>query len=633
MSNDLFQSRQKTLQAVVIILGIILLFRCFQLQIWDESYQQKQSFRQIITQYPSRGLIYDRNDSLLIYNIALYDLQATYESVRRGNIDTLKFCRLLGITPDQFKSNMEKDWSDIKFSKRKPFDFMTKLNPDSFARFEEHLFEFPGFESIIRNVRGYPVNIASHILGYISEVTATQIDKNKDNYKQGDYIGASGLELSYEKQLMGERGERHVLKDKWGKIQSRYKGGSLDKKARSGYDLVTTIDITLQRYAESLMQNKIGAVVAIEPSTGEILAMVSAPTFDPSILAIDKNRGAAFAKLAADSSDPLFNRALMAQYPPGSIFKTVLAAIGLQEGAIKHDEGMTCPGAFVLGNLRVGCHGHGAASNVPTAIAYSCNNYFCQTYRNIVNLYGYDFPEKGMNKLIEHLNAFGLGRKVGVDLPGEMAGNIPSIAYFDKRYGKGRWRFSNSVSIGIGQGELQITPLQMANITAIIANRGFYYIPHLAKEFKGDKSDVLKKYHEKQFTKVHPRHFEYVVDGMEKVVIAGTGIRASIPDISVCGKTGTVQNPHGIDHSTFIAFAPRDNPKIAIAVYVENSGWGSSFAAPIASLVIEKYLRGEIQSESRKALETSMLNANLMNKIISLVSKKAEKEEKKDVNN
>jgi penicillin-binding protein 2 len=559
-------------------------------------------------------MIYDRNDSLLIYNIALYDLQATYESVKRGNIDTLKFCTLLGITPDLFKTNMEKDWSDMKFSKRKPFDFMTKLNPDSFARFEEHLFEFPGFESIRRNVRGYPVNIGAHFLGYISEVTAKQIEKNKNRYKQGDYIGASGLELAYEKQLMGERGEKHVLKDKWGKIQSRYKGGSMDKTAKSGYDLITTIDLELQRYAEILMKNKIGAVVAIEPSTGEILAMVSAPTFDPSILAIDKNRGVAFASLAADSSDPLFNRALMAQYPPGSIFKTVIAAIGLQEGAIKYDESMACPGGFVLGNLRVGCHGHGATTDVASAIAYSCNNYFCETYRNIVNLYGYDFPEKGMNKLIDHLNAFGLGRKVGVDLPGEMSGNIPSIDYFNKRYGKGRWRFSNSVSIGIGQGELQITPLQMANITAIIANRGYYYIPHFAKEFRGDKSDVLKPFKEKQYTKVHPRHFEYVIDGMEKVVLAGTAINASIPEISVCGKTGTVQNPHGIDHSTFIAFAPKENPKIAIAVYVENSGWGSTFAAPIASLIIEKYLRKEIQSEMRKALEKSMMEANLMDK-------------------
>ncbi len=614
MSNDLFQSRYKVLQGLVVLIGVVLAFRCFQLQIWDTSYQRKQSFRQIITQYPSRGLIYDRNDSLLIYNLALYDLQATYESVKRSNIDTARFCSFLGLSPLQFSTLMEKDWTDMRFSKRKPFDFMTKIEPDSFARFEEHLYEFPGFESVIRNVRGYPVNIGAHILGYISEVSPKQIEKNKAFYKQGDYIGASGLEMAYEVQLRGKRGEKHVLKDKWGKIQSRYKNGSMDKAAESGYDLVSSIDLTLQRYAEDLMKNKIGALVAIEPSTGEILAMVSAPTYDPNILAIDNKRGNAFALLSSDSTDPLFNRALMAQYPPGSIFKTVLAAIVLQEGAMTHDESLSCPGAFTFGNLRIGCHGHGAITNVESAIQYSCNNYFCNTYKEIINLYGYDFPEKGMNKLVEHLNAFGLGRKIGIDIPGEMMGNIPTIEYFDKRYGKGRWRFSNSASIGIGQGELQITPLQMANLTAIIANRGFFYIPHFAKEFKGDKSDVLKRFKEKQFTKVHPRHFEHIVDGMEKVVLAGTGSRAMISDISVCGKTGTVENPHGIDHSTFIAFAPKENPKIAIAVYVENSGYGSSFAAPIASLMIEKYLKGEIRGEARKALETSMMNANLMSK-------------------
>jgi penicillin-binding protein 2 len=602
------------MQAVIVLIGATLVFRCFQLQVWDESYQQQQSFRQALTLYPSRGLIYDRNDSLLIYNLAMYDLQATYESVRRSGIDTNRFCNFLGINAAQFELMMEKDWSDMRFSKRKPFEFMTKVPADSFAIFEEHLYEFPGFESVRRNVRGYPVGVGAHFLGYISEVNQKQIEKNKGDYQRGDYIGASGLELSYEKQLRGQRGVNHVLKDKWGKIQSRYKNGNMDEPAHSGYDLVTSIDLKIQRYAEELMRNKIGAIVAIEPSTGEILAIVSAPSYDPNILAVDNNRGLAFSRLAEDSTQPLFNRALMAQYPPGSIFKTVLAAIALQEGAITPDRGMSCPGAFIMGNLRIGCHGHGATTDVTSAIQYSCNNYFCQTYREIINLYGYDFPEKGMAKLVEHLQAFGLGRKVGVDVPGEVAGNIPTIEYFDKRYGKNRWRFSHSVSIGIGQGELQITPLQMANITAIIANRGHYYIPHFAKEFKGDTSDVLRPFKEKQFTKVHPRHFEYVVDGMEKVVLAGTGRRAFIEDITVCGKTGTVENPHGLDHSTFIAFAPKDNPKIAIAVYVENSGFGSTYAAPIASLIIEKYLRGEITDDVRKAMETAMLNANLMNK-------------------
>ena len=612
MSTDLFESRQKTLQIVVIIAGLILVMKCFQLQVWDESYQQQHSYRQALTLYPSRGLIYDRNDSLLIYNLAMYDLMATYENVRRSNMDTLHFCQLLNIPVQKFPKMMERNWRDKRFSKRKPIEFLTKVPADSFAGFEEHLFEFPGFESIRKNVRGYPVNVGAHILGYISEVNQRQIDKSEGLYQSGDYIGASGLELFYEEQLRGKRGVKHVLKDKWGKIQSRYKNGALDESADSGFDLITSIDLELQRYAEKLLQNKIGAIVAIEPSTGEILCMVSSPTFDPNILAVGRSRKDAFEQLARDSTQPLFNRAMMAQYPPGSIFKTVLAAIALQEGVLTPNRGMGCPGGFVMGSLRVGCHGHGPTADVAGAIQYSCNNYFCQTYREVVNLYGYDFPEKGMEKLVEHLEAFGLGRKLGIDIPGEMGGNIPTIAYFDKRYGKGRWRFSHSVSIGIGQGEMQITPLQMANIAAIMANRGFYYIPHFAKRFKGDSTNVLQHFQERQYTKVHPRHFEPIVEGMEKVVTAGTGRRAFISDISVCGKTGTVENVHGADHSSFIAFAPRDNPKIAVAVYVENGGFGSTYAAPISSLIIEKFIRREIKDDARKALEHAMINADLI---------------------
>ncbi len=609
---DLFTSRQRVLQITVMLVGAILIMKCFQLQVWDESYQQQHSYRQALTLYPSRGLIYDRNDSLLIYNLAMYDLMATYENVRRANIDTQRFCNFLNINTADFIQNMEKDWRNKRFSKRKPFEFLTKVPADSFATFEEHLYEFPGFESVRKNVRGYPVRVGAHMLGYISEVNQDKIDQSNGLYQRGDYTGASGLELFYEEQLRGERGVRHVLKDKWGKVKGQYKNGEKDILAVSGYDLITSIDLKLQRYAEELMQNKIGAIVAIEPSTGEILAMVSAPSYNPQILAVDRNRVNAFNALRSDSTEPLFNRALMAQYPPGSIFKPVLAAIALQEGVLTPDRGMGCPGGFILGSLRIGCHGHGPVSSPSAAIQYSCNNYFCQTYREMVNIYGYNFPEKGMQRLMEHLQAFGLGRKTGVDMPGEASGNIPTIEYFDKRYGKGRWRFSHSVSIGIGQGELQITPLQMANLAAIIANRGFYYTPHFAKEFKGDSSDVLAPYQERHYTKVHPRHFEVVVDGMRKVVIAGTGLRANIPDIELCGKTGTVENVHGKDHSTFIAFAPKDNPKIAVAVYVENGGYGSTYAAPISSLIIEKYLRGEILTDQRKYLEKTMMEADLI---------------------
>lgn len=609
---DLFSARQRILQVVVVIMGLALILKCFQIQVWDESYQQQHSYRQALTLYPSRGLIYDRNDSLLIYNLAMYDLLATYENVRRANIDTQRFCSFLNISPSHFSKLMEKDWRDRRFSKRKPFDFLTKVPADSFATFEEHLYEFSGFESIRKNVRGYPVHVGAHMLGYISEANQKKIDQSEGLYQKGDYVGASGLELFYEEQLRGQRGVRHVLKDKWGKIKGEYKEGEKDIPAISGYDLVTSIDLELQRYAEELMRNKIGAVVAIEPSTGEILAMVSSPSYNPQILAVDRNRQDAFQQLQTDSTRPLFNRALMAQYPPGSIFKPVLAAIGLQEGVLNPQRGMSCPGGFIMGNQRIGCHGHGATSSPASAIQYSCNNYFCQTYKELVNLYGYNFPEKGMTRLVEHLQAFGLGRRTGVDMPGEASGNIPTIEYFDKRYGKKRWRYSHSVSMGIGQGEMQVTPLQMANLAAIIANRGYYYIPHFAKEFKGDTSNILAKYREKQYTKVHPRHFEAVIDGMRKVVTSGTGMRAAISDIEVCGKTGTVENVHGKDHSTFIAFAPKDNPKIAVAVYVENGGYGSTYAAPISSLVIEQFLRREILGDQRKYLEKRMLDADLI---------------------
>lgn len=612
MQADLYFMRRRILQVVIVLGALALIFRAFQIQVLDESYQQQQSFRQAITLYPSRGFIYDRNGKLLVHNLATHDLMVTYEQVRKANIDTLLFCRLLGIGRETFERNLNKDFRDKHFSIRKPFEFMTKIPSDSFALFEEHLFQFPGFEAVRRHVRGYPVSTGAHVLGYISEVTPKQIEQYAGAYRQGDYIGASGLELFYEPQLRGVSGVKHVLKDKWGRIQGQYKNGAFDLPAQSGFDLVSTIDLDLQQYAEYLMQNKRGAVVVIEPATGEILAMVSSPAYDPNLLSIDRDRRGAFQMLMQDSTKPLFNRALMARYPPGSIFKTIMAAIALQEGVITPDYGVGCGGGYHYGSLRVGCHGHPSAANVATAIQFSCNAYFCQTYKEIVNMYGYNHPDKGLDRLVEHLNAFGLGRKMGVDIAGEIAGSIPTSAMYNKRYGVGQWKFSNGISVGIGQGELEITPLQMANIVAIIANRGFYYIPHFAKELKGDTSNTLARYRERQYTKVYPAHFEPVIEGMERVVIAGTGRRARISDITVCGKTGTVQNPHGKDHSTFIAFAPRDNPQIAVAVFVENAGFGSTYAAPITSLLIEKYLRGEIRDPARQAMEKSMANADLI---------------------
>ncbi|MFT5648208.1 MAG: penicillin-binding protein 2 [Aureispira sp.] len=609
---DLYQDRQKVLQIAFVICAIMLVFKCFQIQIWDKSYQQQHSYREAVTLYPSRGALKDRNGELMVYNLAMYDLKVTYNQVRKSNIDTMAFCELLGISDSTFYANMNKDFKDRRFSQRKPFNFLTQIPGDKFASIEERLYEFPGFESQLKSVRGYPAHVGAHMLGYISEVSPAKIKKSNGLYQRGEYIGTSGLELSYEEQLRGIRGVEHVLKDKWGKRKGKYKGGIMDEPAVSGYDLITSIDLELQAYGEQLMQNKIGAIVAIEPSTGEILAMISTPSYDPAILAVNRNRKDAFRALQRDSLIPLFNRALMAQYPPGSIFKTTLSAIGLQERILTPGRGMACGGGFVYGSLRIGCHGHGAINDVGNAIQYSCNKYYCQTFRELVNVYGFYYPEKGMDRLADHLHSWGLGARLGVDIPNEASGHVPTAAYYDKKHGKGMWKFSTAVSVGIGQGELLITPLQMANMTAIIANRGHYYIPHFAKEFEGDTTGILDRFKERHYTKVHPMHFEHVVNGMAQVVTAGTGARSKIPDIIMCGKTGTVENNKGKDHSTFIAFAPKDNPKIAIAVYVENGGFGSTYAAPISSLMIEKYIKGSIESKARKSLEKRILEADLI---------------------
>lgn len=611
---DLYQDRQKILRIGFILCAIILVLKCFQIQVWDKSYQQQHSYREAVTLYPSRGALKDRNGQLMVYNLALYDLKATYNQVRKSNIDTVEFCNLLGISDSTFFTNLNKDFTDIRFSERKPYDFLTQIPADKFASIEERLYQFPGFESHRRNVRGYPAHVGAQMLGYISEVSPERIKASDGLYQRGEYIGASGLELNYEEQLRGVRGVEHVLKDKWGKRKGHYKNGEMDVAAESGYDLTTTIDLDLQAYGELLMQNKVGAIVAIEPSTGEILAMVSSPTYDPSILAVNRNRRDAFRALQRDSLIPLFNRALMAQYPPGSIFKVVLSAIGLQERVLEANQSASCGGAFVYGSLRIGCHGHGAINGVQNAIQYSCNKYYCQAFKDLVNVYGFYYPEKGMDRLADHLHAWGLGRPLGIDIPNEASGHVPTAAYYNRKHGVGAWKFSTAVSVGIGQGELLITPLQMANMVSIIANRGYYYIPHFAKQFEGDVSDVLSKYKERHYTKVHSQYFEPIVEGMEAVVSAGTGRRSKIPDIVMCGKTGTVENNKGKDHSTFIAFAPKDNPKIAIAVYVENGGFGATYAGPISSLMIEKYIKGSIEDPQRKSLEKFILNADLINR-------------------
>lgn len=613
MMQDNFQDRKYLIQGMFILCAIILLGKAIQLQLVDTTYQEKASANVVQREknYASRGLIFDRNGRLMVNNNGIYDLKVTFNQVK--DIDTTKFCKLLNISKATFLKNLNKNWRDKRYSRVKPFVFLKKISPRTYAKFQESMYEFPGFFAELRNVRGYSYGVGAHVLGYIGEVNQRQVDAY-EYYERGDYIGVSGIELSYEEQLRGRRGIRYILKDNLGRTQGSFQNGERDERAVSGKDLMTSIDLSLQIYGEQLLQNKRGSVVAIEPSTGEILSMISSPGYNPNMLTINRDRGEAYARLEQDSTKPLFNRALGAQYPPGSIFKPVMSLVALQEKVITPDKSVGCSGGYVYKGLRVGCHGHAAVTSVSKGIQHSCNAYFCQVFREVIDKNGFSKADKGLDTLVMHLDAFGLGRKLGVDLPNELTGNVPTSAYYDKLYRKGAWKSPTIISLGIGQGELLVTPLQMANFTAIIANRGSYYTPHIAKKFRGDTTQIPLKYRTKRNTLIEPRHFIPVVNGMEDVTLAGTARIAQIEGIQVCGKTGTAENPHGEDHSVFVAFAPKNNPKIAIAVFVENGGYGSRYAAPIASLMMERYLKGKI-AENRKYLEKRMFEANLNEKM------------------
>jgi penicillin-binding protein 2 len=612
------KERQFVFLLVFVLAGLLLAGRAFQLQVLSDSFRGRADAVAMskVTHYPARGLIYDRNGKLLINNAPVYDLMVTYNQVKPG-MDTTKFCQLLGITKEEFKLRLNKDFKrDKRFSKVKPFVFLDKISPAAFSLFQESMYEFPGFFAQVRNIRSYPVNHAAHMLGYIQEVTDADIKASKGTYVMGDYIGKSGIELAYEEELKGVKGVRFVLKDNLGRDVGSFQNGKRDTLPVSGLDLITTIDMELQAYAESLMVNKKGAVVAIEPKTGEILAFLSSPTYNPNLMVIDQNRGRNYAALAAEKSQPLFNRAIMASYPPGSTFKASVGLIGMQMGAITAETGWPCGGYYVNGGRDVRkCRGHAHPSNIGIALQWSCNSYFFRTFKQIVDHYGYYNSAQGLDTMAYYLHQLGFGQKLGVDFPGEKPGRVPDSKYYNKMYPKekGGWRSPTIISVGIGQGEIELTTIQMANIASIIANRGYYYIPHFVKAFKqGDKTLPPREPYRKRIkVPIGSYYFPSVVDGMAAVIAHGTAGSSKIPDLPVAGKTGTVQNPHGEDHSTFIGFGPVDDPKIAIAVYVENAGGGGKFAAPISTLLMEKYLRGTI-SESRKRREKEMMEANLL---------------------
>ena len=602
-----FSDRKLIIGLLFVSVALIIIIKLFYIQIIDDSYKlsaENNSQRQV-TQFPARGLVYDRNGNLLVSNQATFDLMVIPRQVKE--IDTTDFCNILGISKEFYKEQFTKCKS---YSRYKASPFIKQINTETYAILQEKLYKFPGFFVQTRTLRKYTHNSSAHVLGYVGEVN--QRDLNNDNYyNSGDYIGKSGIEYTYEKELRGKKGLKIFLKDVHNRIQGSYKNGRYDVKPEIGKNLTTTIDIELQQYAEKLMQNKKGGIVAIEPSTGEILVKMSSPGYDPELL-VGNKRGTNYGLLDKDTLMPLFDRAMMAQYPPGSIFKLAQALIGLQEKVITPNTKIECHRGYRVGRFKMGCHDHPSPLDLKHSIQQSCNTYYATTFRNILENNKYEDPREAYCAWRDYILSFGFGDKLGVDIPYEKTGSIPTPEYFDRVHKTKNWKALNIISLSIGQGELLITPLQMANMVATIANRGFYITPHIVKSVDGRVID--KNFNEKHYAKIDKKYFDPVIEGMEMVVSGdehSTGRGAAIDSIAVCGKTGTVQNPHGEDHSVFVAFAPKENPKIAVVVYVENGVWGSRYGAPISGLIIEKYLKGKI-SEKKKWQEKKMLEANLV---------------------
>ena len=602
--------RKYIIIGVFILVGLAYISRLFYIQVIDDTYKldaRNQAFR-YTTDFPIRGYIYDRNNKLLVYNEAAYDLMILPKNVK--NIDTLVLCSLLGITREQFLKKMKKAVQSPN-SPRKESIFEKQLSPKDYAALQEVLYRFPGFFVQSRTLRKYPRKIAAHMLGYIGEADKRTTEKDS-YYREGDYLGISGIEKSYEKVLRGKKGLRIIMKDVNNRDMGSYMNGLYDTAAISGKPLTTTLDADLQEYAEQLMQNKIGSVVALDPSTGEILAIVTSPTYDPNLF-VGRARNKNFVALSQDSIGmPLFNRSTMASYPPGSTFKLVMALIGLNEGVLKADTRYPCARGYPPLGGRPKCHPHGSPMDLEGAIGTSCNSYFSYVFKSVIEDKKYHNTYKAYANWREIATSFCLGTKTGSDLANELRGNVPSINYYNKIFGKGSWKASTVISLGIGQNELGVTPLQNANLVAIIANKGWYYTPHIVKAIDGNPNDtILDRFKVKHYTKIKDTAiYNVVIAGMAKAVEGGTAAALKIEGIPYCAKTGTAQNS-GKDHSVFVCFAPKDNPKIAIGILIENAGFGSTYAGPIARLMMEKYLKGKI---TRPDLEKRMLEADLIHK-------------------
>ncbi|MDR6300572.1 penicillin-binding protein 2 [Mesonia maritima] len=595
---------------LIIISGFVFVGRLMYLQIFDDSFEllSQSNAVKIEYDYPQRGYIFDRNGDLLVSNQPSYDIMAIPREIKP--FDTLEFATLLSITPKQLGEQLDK--AKI-YSPRLPSVIVPQLTKSEYAYLQEKMRKYKGFYIQKRSSRDYQVDIAANVLGYISEANQNEINNNQ-YYQAGDLIGRQGVEKQYEELLRGIKGVKYIQKDRFNSEIGPYKKGIYDTLPEKGKDITLTIDAKLQAYGEKLMKNKRGGIVAIEPESGEILSLITAPSYDPSLL-VGRKRSRNFTKLWYDSiSKPLIDRGLQAMYPPGSPFKALTGLIALQEGVIDTKEKISCNMGFSYGrSSRMGCHSHISPLNMTPALAYSCNSYFAKTYRRIIEKY--DSAPKGMDAWHDHLNSFGLGDFLGYDLPIGQPGRIPDGNYYNRWYPDNRWSASYTLSNGIGQGEIATTPIQLANTTAAIANRGWYYTPHILKEIEGEPIE-MKEYTTKNYTTIDKENFDPIIEGMHGVYKYGTASFLQIPDIEVCGKTGTAENYTKLDgkkvqltdHSIFIAFAPKENPKIAIAVFVENGYWGSRYGGRIASLMIEKYLKDKI---TRTDLEEWVLSHSL----------------------
>lgn len=600
--------------AIVFMVGIaflVIAVRLFFVQIIDKDYQitAENNALKYVTRYPARGRILDRNGNLIVGNKISYDLMVTPYDVKA--FDTVKLCQIFDLDTAYVKEKFREYRLYRTRIGYQTLTFKKQVTNEQYNTFAENSFLFPGFSGLPRTTRTYPVNTGGNLLGYISEVDGDFLKKHPE-YKSGDYVGKTGMEEAYEEQLRGEKGYHIFLRDSRNRIIESYADGQYDKVALPGEDVSTTIDANLQAYGEMLMRNKVGSLVAIEPSTGEILTMVSSPGINVDQLSDIKKH---YSDIVTDPYKPMFNRAVMSPQPPGSVFKLVNALIGLQEGVLTPETRYPCSRGFVVGNLRVGCHTHPSPLDLHQSIMMSCNAYYCHVFRSIIDNRKFGSSAEGFNNWKRYTESFGFGRKLGTDIPSEQAGTMPTAERYDRIHGKGRWRALSIISLSIGQGEIGCTPLHLANFAATLANRGFYYTPHLQKDTQQHPIDA--RFKEKNYTMVDTTYFSEVVKGMHMAIHGGPGATArvaQIPGIEACGKTGTAQNPHGDDHSVFICFAPMDDPKIAVVAYVENGGFGATWAAPVASLLVEKYLKGSISPE-RQYLEQRVMEGNLLYKV------------------